>query len=189
MSQTDYKKMSESEKKKEDWMNAKWRPAMGWIYMVTCSCDFILFPVLWSILQATTGSNITQWNPITLQGAGLYHLAMGAVLGVAAWSRGQEKMAGVAGSAPGAPGGMGMNMSPGMGMNTGMGMGMSPSMNTGMGLNNNFQQTQINPPPPPNQPVRTSAPRQITGKSTRVLPDNDYDDPDHKPKTDPEHRG
>ena len=95
MSQTDYKKMSESEKKKEDWMNAKWRPAMGWIYMVTCTCDFILFPVLWSVLQSATGAGVTQWNPITLQGAGLYHLAMGAVLGVAAWSRGQEKMAGV----------------------------------------------------------------------------------------------
>lgn len=189
MSQTDYKKMSESEKKKEDWMNAKWRPAMGWIYMVTCTCDFILFPVLWSVLQSATGAGVTQWNPITLQGAGLYHLAMGAVLGVAAWSRGQEKMAGVAG----APGGMGMNMGPGMGMNTGMGMGgMNPSMNTGMGLNNNFQQTQVRPmssPPPVGQPVRTAPPRDLTEKSKRILPDNDFDDPDYKPKADPEARG
>ena len=35
---------------------------------------------------------IVAWNPLTLQGAGLYHLAMGAILGVAAWSRGQEKI-------------------------------------------------------------------------------------------------
>jgi len=38
---------SESEKKKEDWMNSKWRPMMGWMYMMVCMCDFILFPVLW----------------------------------------------------------------------------------------------------------------------------------------------
>lgn len=83
--------------KKEDWMNKKWRPMMGWSYMLTCIADFVVFPVLWSVLQAMQGGSVnSQWNPITLQGAGLYHLAMGAVLGVAAWSRGQEKMAGVA---------------------------------------------------------------------------------------------
>lgn len=82
------------EKKEESWINSKWRPAMGWLYMGTCACDFVIFPVLWSVLQALQGGQVTsQWNPITLQGAGLYHLAMGAVLGVAAWSRGQEKMA------------------------------------------------------------------------------------------------
>jgi hypothetical protein len=81
--------------KKEDWMNSKWRPMMGWSYMATCIADFVIFPVLWSILQAVQHGNVSsQWNPITLQGAGLYHLAMGAVLGVAAWSRGQEKIAG-----------------------------------------------------------------------------------------------
>lgn len=81
------------EKKEEDWVKAKWRPVAAWIYMVTCTTDFIIFPVLWSILQASMHQQVTQWNPITLQGAGLYHLAMGAILGVAAWSRGQEKMA------------------------------------------------------------------------------------------------
>jgi hypothetical protein len=80
---------------KEDWIRTRWRPLMAWLYMVTCAFDFILFPITWSILQATTGQIVTQWSPITLQGAGLYHLAMGAVLGVVAWSRGQEKMAGV----------------------------------------------------------------------------------------------
>lgn len=84
---------------KEDWLKEKWRPAMGWMYMVTCITDFIIFPVLWSILQAIQGGQVTsQWNPLTLQGAGLFHLAMGAVLGVAAWSRGQEKLAGVTGT-------------------------------------------------------------------------------------------
>lgn len=85
--------MSE-EKAKEDWMQKKWRPAMGWMYMIICFLDMAVFPVAWSILQATLGHPVTQWNPLTLQGAGLFHLAMGAVLGIAAWGRTQEKVAG-----------------------------------------------------------------------------------------------
>jgi len=85
------------ENKNEDWMQKKWRPAMGWMYMVVCICDFVVFPVLWSILQAVLHTaNITQWNPLTLQGAGLFHLAMGAVLGIAAYGRTQEKLGGSA---------------------------------------------------------------------------------------------
>jgi hypothetical protein len=85
---------SESEKKKEDWMNSKWRPMMGWMYMLICLMDMVVFPVLWSILQAVTHTPITQWNPLTLQGAGLFHIAMGAVLGIAAFGRTQEKLNG-----------------------------------------------------------------------------------------------
>ena len=85
---------SESETKKEDWMNSKWRPAMGWMYMLTCVTDFILFPILWSLLQTVMKQPITQWQPLTLQGAGLFHIAMGAVLGIAAMGRTQEKLAG-----------------------------------------------------------------------------------------------
>ena len=76
-------------------MNAKWRPMMGWMYMATCTADFILFPVLWSLLQAVMKiGTMTQWQPLTLQGAGLFHIAMGAVLGIAAMGRTQEKLAG-----------------------------------------------------------------------------------------------
>jgi hypothetical protein len=85
---------SESEKKKEDWMNSKWRPMMGWMYMLVCMFDMIIFPVLWSLLQTVTHTPITQWNPLTLQGAGLFHIAMGAVLGIAAFGRTQEKLNG-----------------------------------------------------------------------------------------------
>ena len=89
------KAMSASEKKKEDWMNSKWRPMMGWMYMAVCMADFVLFPVLWSLVQTLHGGSVqTQWSPITLQGAGLFHMAMGAILGIAAFGRTQEKMAG-----------------------------------------------------------------------------------------------
>ena len=47
-----------------DWINKKWRPAMGWVYMATCTADFVLFPILWSMLQALTKGNVTmQWQP------------------------------------------------------------------------------------------------------------------------------
>lgn len=79
----------------EHWMNEKWRPAMGWMYMFVCTADFVIFPVLWSLLQAYTHGNVSsQWQPITLQGAGLFHIAMGAVLGIAAFGRTQEKLNG-----------------------------------------------------------------------------------------------
>ena len=86
-------------KKDEDWMQKKWRPAMGWMYMMICTLDMAIFPILWSILQASMGQPISQWNPLTLQGAGLFHIAMGAVLGIAAFGRTQEKLAGSANNA------------------------------------------------------------------------------------------
>jgi len=80
-----------------DFINSKWRPLMAVIYMVTCFCDFVLFPIMWSLLQAMSAGQVTsQWMPLTLQGAGLYHIAMGAVLGLAAYGRSQEKIAGKA---------------------------------------------------------------------------------------------
>jgi hypothetical protein len=80
-------------KESEDWINKKWRPVMGWIYMLTCTADFVVFPVLWSLLQAMSKGAVTsQWQPLTLQGAGLYHIAMGAVLGIAVYGRTKEKL-------------------------------------------------------------------------------------------------
>jgi hypothetical protein len=90
---------SASEIKKEDWMNSKWRPMMGWMYMLVCIADFVIFPILWSLVQVIGGGRVeTQWSPITLQGAGLFHMAMGAILGIAAYGRTQEKLGGVSNS-------------------------------------------------------------------------------------------
>jgi hypothetical protein len=86
--------VKEESKEKEDWMQKKWRPAMGWMYMIICTLDMGIFPILWSVLQTVQHQTITQWQPLTLQGAGLFHLAMGAVLGIAAFGRTQEKIAG-----------------------------------------------------------------------------------------------
>lgn len=80
----------------EDWINKRWRPMMGWMYTAVCVCDFILFPILWSVIQVISGAGVgevkDQWDPLTLQGAGLFHIAMGAVLGIAVYGRTKEKL-------------------------------------------------------------------------------------------------
>lgn len=87
--------MQDLKVQQEDWMVKKWRPMMGWTYMATCIFDFILGPILYNLLQYwNPGQAVGMWTPLTLQGGGMYHIAMGAILGISAWSRGQEKMAG-----------------------------------------------------------------------------------------------
>jgi hypothetical protein len=56
----------------------------------------VIFPILWALIQTIQHQQLVQWNPLTLQGAGLFHIAMGAVLGIAAFGRTQEKIAGSA---------------------------------------------------------------------------------------------
>jgi len=85
-----------SKKKNDNWMQTLWRPMMGWMYMLICLLDMAVFPVLWALWQGYNHVQITQWNPLTLQGAGLFHIAMGAVLGISAFGRTQEKLAGTA---------------------------------------------------------------------------------------------
>ena len=134
---SEYNHSTDSEKKKEDWMNAKWRPMMGWMYMFVCVFDFVLAPIGWTSIQALFHGGInTQWQPLTLQGGGLFHVAMGAVIGISAYGRTKEKLEGVAGSNQpmgtqyvppgGMPGQMGMG-----GMNSGMGGGFGGSNNGG----------------------------------------------------------
>ena len=95
MDAKEYNKMSDSAKKQEDWMNAKWRPMMGWTYMATCIFDFILGPILYNMLQYwNPGQAVGMWTPLTLQGGGLYHISMGAIIGISAYGRTQEKLGG-----------------------------------------------------------------------------------------------
>lgn len=72
---------------------------MAWSYFVICLSDFLFFP----IFNAVWYSNAVfhEWKPLTLQGGGLYHLAMGGIIGVATWQRTQEKIAAYSASAPG----------------------------------------------------------------------------------------
>lgn len=82
----------------EHWMKTYWRPAMGWLYMVICAFDFIIGPVMSMtmpiILRGLGADNVTYtpWESLTLSNGGLIHLAFGAILGITAWTRGQEKL-------------------------------------------------------------------------------------------------
>jgi len=77
----------------EDWMTSKWRPMMAVVYMIINLADFLVFPIVWSLLQIHgKGEVAQQWAPLTLSNGGLFHMAFGAVLGVAAFTRGQEKV-------------------------------------------------------------------------------------------------
>ena len=79
---------------KEDFMTSKWRPMMAMTYMATIIFDFIVGPIIFNVLQYwNPGQAVTSWTPLTLQGGGLYHLSMGAILGISALTRGQEKVA------------------------------------------------------------------------------------------------
>lgn len=75
----------------EDWVIRKWRPIMAWVYMVICAFDFVIGPVLFTVLQHSA-QTIIQWEPMTMRAGGLFHVAMGTIIGITAWSRGQEKM-------------------------------------------------------------------------------------------------
>jgi hypothetical protein len=81
------------EENKEDFMTKYWRPMMAMTYMATCLFDFIVGPILYNVLQYyNPGQNLDMWQPLTLQGGGLYHIAMGVVLGISAHGRTQEKI-------------------------------------------------------------------------------------------------
>jgi len=86
--------ISAAEQKTADWMTTKWRPLMAITYMATIWFDFIVGPIIYNILQFhNPGQAVTSWQALTLQGGGLYHISMGAILGIAAWTRGKEKVA------------------------------------------------------------------------------------------------
>ena len=87
-----------NKKESEHWMKAYWRPVMGWLYMAINLFDFVVAPLLQMAMPLLLKGTVTtvtyqQWQSLTLQNGGLIHLAFGAILGVTAWTRGQEKIA------------------------------------------------------------------------------------------------
>lgn len=77
----------------EPWLMRFWRPMMAWQYFVVCICDFIVFPSVAMYYASKYGvAENFKWEPITLTAGGFYHIAMGIIVGVAAYSRGQENL-------------------------------------------------------------------------------------------------
>jgi hypothetical protein len=65
---------------------------MAYQYLVVCIFDFIIFPIASGLFIIYAKVPYVAWEPITLKQAGLYHMAMAAIVGVSAWTRGQEKL-------------------------------------------------------------------------------------------------
>jgi hypothetical protein len=80
--------MTEQQKNQFEWL-------MGRIYAVICLADFVLFPIMYTIVQfwETQAANdaFRQWNPSTLQNGGFVHLAFGAILGISAFNKKDDK--------------------------------------------------------------------------------------------------
>lgn len=66
---------------------------MAWQYFVVCICDFIIFPSFAMYYASKYGvAENFKWDPITLTAGGFYHIAMGIIVGITAYSRGQENL-------------------------------------------------------------------------------------------------
>jgi hypothetical protein len=93
-----------------------WRPAAAFIYLIIVMFDFLIMPVIFEYHDAFDPSEVIEnvvkfeksevqivalnkftekrtWSPLTILGGGMFHLSFGAILGLAAWTRGQEKVA------------------------------------------------------------------------------------------------
>lgn len=99
-----------AKKVKEDYITTHWRQGAAVVYLVICLFDFMIAPI-WNgvsresarelalavkdlnseVAVAIVNSAVT-WEPLTLMGGGTFHMAFGAILGVAAWSRGKEAL-------------------------------------------------------------------------------------------------
>lgn len=79
-------------KKEDSWIKNYWRPMIAYQYLIVCLFDFIIFPSVSFWFAHYTGTPYIQWEPLTLKESGFYHMSMGAIIGVSAWTRGQEKI-------------------------------------------------------------------------------------------------
>ena len=77
----------------EWWYTRYWRATLAWAYVLICLFDFIIGPIFYVWYSIYTHSDVFgKWEPLTLSNAGVFHISMGAILGVSSWSRGQEKI-------------------------------------------------------------------------------------------------
>lgn len=82
----------EEEIREESWVKQYWRPLMAYQYFAVCLFDFIIAPIMTMLLSKYLGFEYKPWEPLTLKETGYYHMSMGAIIGVAAWTRGYEKI-------------------------------------------------------------------------------------------------
>jgi hypothetical protein len=77
---------------REGWYTRYWRATLAWAYIIICLFDFVIGPLFYAWFAVYGDKSFGEWEPLTLSNAGVFHISMGAILGVSSWSRGQEKM-------------------------------------------------------------------------------------------------
>lgn len=79
----------------EIWLKKYWKQSAAWLYLLICLFDFMLAPILVGVMSWHAKGVIpyAQWQPITLQGGGLFHVAFGTILGISAWTHTSENVA------------------------------------------------------------------------------------------------
>lgn len=93
------------------WLNDNWRPIGAYVYFAVIIFDFIIMPQYMIMTKEKTTNMILAikdlkpevqivylnneyktWEPLSSSGGGLLHISFGAILGVSAFTRGQEKI-------------------------------------------------------------------------------------------------
>jgi hypothetical protein len=108
-----------SEQQLEHGFKKFWRPLAAYVYLAICIFDFMGAPI-W-LEHANQTVNVAafeqiakfedkevqmkliehmelgnrSWEPLTLMGGAFFHLAFGGILGIAAFTRGKEKVAAI----------------------------------------------------------------------------------------------
>jgi len=76
-------------------MKQKWTYLMGLTYMAINVADFILFPIMYTIVQfwevQAANDAFRQWVPLTLTNGGFVHIAFAAILGISAFNKAEKK--------------------------------------------------------------------------------------------------
>ncbi len=97
----------------DKWYQKWWRPCVAFVYLGILILDFAVMPIIYELDRPDPAAAVTlalqfenpgaqvqalqtlqaqrNWQPITILGGGLFHVAMGAILAGAAITRGMEK--------------------------------------------------------------------------------------------------
>jgi hypothetical protein len=76
---------------KQGWFE-NWRLYAAWLYIIIVLFDFLLAPIGHLIILSYFHMPYAQWQPITIQGGGIFHISMLSIIGVATFTHGQQQL-------------------------------------------------------------------------------------------------
>ena len=85
-------KRAKQYKSVDDYLKDLWRPLIAWVYAIIVLFDFMIAPIMLGVYCAAFRQPYIEWHSLTIQGGGMFHIAMGAVIGVSSYSHSQEKI-------------------------------------------------------------------------------------------------